>query len=406
MLRIGLTGGMGAGKSTVARLLDQRGAVIIDSDAIAREVVAPGTEGLAALADAFGADILAADGSLDRPALAAAAFVDDESRATLNSITHPLIGARTAELLDAATPDAIVVHDIPLLVENNLAPTMNLVIVVDVAAETRIRRLVEARGVDESDARSRISAQATDEQRREVADVLLDNNGPASAIEEAVHQLWEQRLVPFEANLREGAVSYPESLVVEADSEWHVRAQRLIARLGSACGTSAQRIDHIGPTAVPGLPASNVIDVQITVADLATADRLRDPLVAAGFPAQPQFTHDNPKSTAEAPQETDSTDWAKRVHGSADPGRPATVELRVAGTPGQQAALVFRDWLRTDSAARADYADMAYEAQRSAAGLRGTAAAAAFRAVEQHWCDSVYPQVRAWQVDSGATAVE
>lgn len=406
MLRIGLTGGMGAGKSTVARLLDERGAVIIDSDAIAREVVAPGTEGLEALVEAFGTDILAADGSLDRPALAAAAFVDDESRAMLNSITHPLIGARTAELLDAAAPDAIVVHDIPLLVENELAPTMNLVIVVDVAAETRIRRLVEARGVDESDARSRISAQATDEQRREVADVLLDNNGAATAIEEAVHQLWEQRLVPFEANLREEAVSYPESLVVETDPGWQVQAQRLIARLRVACGTSAQRIDHIGPTAVPGLPASNIVDVQITVADLATADRLRDPLVAAGFPAQPQRTHDNPKPTTEDPQGTDVAGWGKRVHGSADPGRPATVELRVAGTPGQRAALAFSEWLRTDSAVRGDYADVAYAAQRSAAGLRGGAAAAAFRAVEQQWCDSVYPQVRARLADSAGTAVE
>src|SRR5690606_6377646 len=122
MLRIGLTGGMGAGKSTVARILAERGAVIVDSDVIAREVVAPGTEGLAALAEAFGPGILTEDGSLDRPALAAVAFADEESRKKFNAISHPLGGKRTAELIAAAPADAVVVQDIPLLVENGLAP--------------------------------------------------------------------------------------------------------------------------------------------------------------------------------------------------------------------------------------------------------------------------------------------
>ncbi|ONM46903.1 dephospho-CoA kinase [Nocardia donostiensis] len=393
MLRIGLTGGMGAGKSTVARILAEHGAVIIDSDVIAREVVAPGTEGLAALVDAFGADILAADGSLDRPALAAKAFGDDESRARLNSITHPLVGKRTAELLAAAAPDAIVVQDIPLLVENGLAPLMNLVIVVDVAAETRIRRLVEFRGVAEADARARISAQATDEQRRAVADVLLDNNGPAGAIEEAVHRLWDERLVPFEANLRAGQVASTEFRVVEHDPDWAVQAQRLIARLWVACGSAAQRIDHIGSTAVPGLPAKDVIDLQITVADLAAADGLREALAAAGFPVQTHISHDNPTPTAEDPAGTDITRWAKRVHASADPGRPARVHLRVAGTPGQEFALAFRDWLRADAAARAEYAEVKREGEKKAAGLTGDAAVAAYLEIKKPWFDSVYPRV-------------
>jgi len=196
MLRIGLTGGMGAGKSTVARILTELGGVLIDSDAIAREVVAPGTEGLAALVDRFGDGILTADGSLDRPALAAIAFADDESRAALNGIVHPLVGKRTAELFGAAPADAGVVQDVPLLVENNLAAMMNLVLVVHAPAELRLRRLVEFRGVDEADARARIASQATDEQRRAVADVVLRNDGDRDALAAQVDAFWTDRVVP------------------------------------------------------------------------------------------------------------------------------------------------------------------------------------------------------------------
>jgi len=320
MLRIGLTGGMGAGKSTVARILAERGAVIVDSDVIAREVVAPGTEGLAALAEAFGPDILAADGSLDRPALAAKAFADDQSRAKLNSITHPLVGKRTAELIGAAPADAIVVQDIPLLVENGLAPLMNLVLIVDVPAETRIRRLVEFRGVPENDARARIAAQATDEQRRAVADVLLDNSGPEGAIEPVVHELWDRRLVPFEHNLRTGTVAKAGAELLTADPGWAAQARRLIARLWVACGAAASSIEHIGPTALPELPARDLIDVRVNVADTAAADGLRDTLTASGFPAlvdgENGFEH------------------GERRYGNADPGRPAIVRIQVAEQGG------------------------------------------------------------------------
>ncbi|MET8798141.1 dephospho-CoA kinase [Nocardia sp. NPDC004568] len=393
MLRIGLTGGMGAGKSTVARALVARGAVLIDSDVIAREVVAVGTPGLAALVEAFGPDILAADGSLDRPALAARAFRDDESRTTLNSITHPLVGQRTAELFAVAAPDAIVVQDVPLLVENHMAPFMNLVLVVDVAAETRIRRLVEFRGVPEDDARARIAAQTTDEQRRAAADVLLDNNGPAGAVEGAVARLWDERLVPFEANMRSGSAVRPAPRLVDPDPEWAAQAQRLIARLRVAAGAAAVRIDHIGSTAVPGLPAKDVLDLQITVPDLAAADGIRDALAAAGFPAMPQHTHDSPKPGTE----TDPGRWEKRVHGSADPGRPAYVHLRVAGGPGQVFALAFRDWLRAEPPARAEYAEVKQKAAAAAGGLNGDEAVAAYLAVEELWFDAVYERVLAWR---------
>jgi dephospho-CoA kinase len=398
MLRIGLTGGMGAGKSTVARILADLGAVIVDSDVIAREVVEPGTEGLTALVDAFGPDILAADGSLDRPALAAKAFGNDDARATLNSIVHPLVGKRTAELIAAAPSDAILVQDIPLLVENGLAPLMNLVLIVDVPAEIRIRRLVEFRGVSEADARARISAQATDEQRHAVADVLLDNGGASGEIDPVVRQLWAQRLVPFEANLRTGTPARRKEVhVVPANPEWAVQAQRLIARLWVACGPVASRIDHIGSTAVPGLPAKDVIDLQITVADLVAADGLRDALGAAGFPVRPDITGDNPKPTAMDPAGADTALWAKRFHQNADPGRLANVHIRVAGSPGQEFALLFRDWLRADAAARAEYLEVKREGEAKAAGLTGEAATLAYLDVKQPWFDTAYDRAVTWR---------
>lgn len=178
------------------------------------------------------------------------------------------------------------VQDIPLLVENGLAPFMNLVVVVDAAEELRLRRLVEFRGVDEADARSRIAAQATDAQRRAVADVLLDNNGADGAVEPAVHALWTERLIPFERNLRTRtpAARPAELPVVEANPEWPVQAKRIIARLAVACAADARRIEHVGPTAIAGKPAEDVLDIRVTVADAAVAEGLRDRLADAGFP--------------------------------------------------------------------------------------------------------------------------
>ncbi len=392
MLRIGLTGGMGAGKSTVARLLVERGAVLVDSDVIAREVVAPGTEGLAALVEAFGAEILAADGSLDRAALAAKAFADDESRKTLNSITHPLVGKRTAELIAAAPADSIVVQDIPLLVENGLGAFMNLVVVVTAEVETRVRRLEEFRGVARADALARIKAQATDEQRRAAADVLLDNNADAEALEPRVRALWDDRLVPFERNLRtrtrpeRGAVR-----LVPANPEWAPAAQRLIARLAVACGGSALRIDHIGSTAVAGLPAKDVIDIQITVADLDVADALREPLEQAGFPRIAEYDHDDPKPG------TDPARWGKRIHVSADAGRLANVHVRVDGWPNQRFALSFRDWLRAEPAAREEYLAVKRKSEAAAAGLSGEPAIQAYLDVKTPWFDEIYPRVLEWE---------
>jgi dephospho-CoA kinase len=192
MLKVGLTGGIGAGKSEVSRLLVAHGAVLIDADRIAREVVAPGTPGLAAVVAAFGEDVLAEDGSLDRPKLGAVVFADPDRLAVLNSIVHPLVGARSRELEQAAAEDAVVVHDVPLLTENGLAPLYDLVVVVDAAPGTQLDRLVRLRGMTEEDARARMAAQATREKRREIADIVIDNDVPLEELQQRVREVWAE----------------------------------------------------------------------------------------------------------------------------------------------------------------------------------------------------------------------
>ncbi|MEU6815063.1 dephospho-CoA kinase [Streptomyces sp. NPDC046860] len=192
MVKVGLTGGIGAGKSEVSRLLVEHGAVLIDADRIAREVVAPGTPGLAAVVEAFGREILAGDGSLDRPRLGSIVFADPEKLAVLNSIVHPLVGARSRELESAASAGSVVLHDVPLLTENGLAPLYDLVIVVDASPATQLDRLVRLRGMTEDDARARMAAQASREQRREIADIVIDNDVPLDVLEKRVAEVWAE----------------------------------------------------------------------------------------------------------------------------------------------------------------------------------------------------------------------
>ncbi|MCT9084764.1 dephospho-CoA kinase [Streptomyces fulvoviolaceus] len=190
MLTVGLTGGIGAGKSEVSRLLVDCGAVLIDADRIAREVVAPGTPGLAAVVEAFGQDVLADDGSLDRSKLGSIVFADPDKLAVLNSIVHPLVGARSRALESAAAEDAVVVHDVPLLAENSLKPLYDVVVVVDASPETQLDRLVRLRGMAEEDARARMAAQATREKRLAIADVVIDNDVPLEDLRRRVRDVW------------------------------------------------------------------------------------------------------------------------------------------------------------------------------------------------------------------------
>ena len=282
MLRVGLTGGTGSGKSTVARRLAALGAVVVDADLLAREVVAPGSAGLAAVVAEFGADVRAGDGSLDRAALARVAFASDERRRALEAITHPLIAARTAHLVAAASEDAIVVHDVPLLVEKEMGAAYQLVVVVDAPVEVRVARLAR-RGMPADDARARIRAQATDVQRRVAADVWLDNGGSDVELTAAVDDLWHQRLVPFERNVRAGVrVERASALtLVPADPTWPAQAARLAARVARAAGERGRGVEHIGSTSVPGLLAKDVIDLQLGVDSLEDADAVRSALAGA-----------------------------------------------------------------------------------------------------------------------------
>jgi len=350
MLRIGLTGGIGAGKSTVSTAFAQCGGVIVDGDVISREVVQPGTEGLAALVDHFGHDILLPDGALNRPALAAKAFADEEQRARLNAIVHPLVATRRAEIVAAVAHDQVIVEDIPLLVESQMAPLFPLVVVVHADSDVRLHRLITIRGMDAADARARIAAQAKDEQRRRVADVWLDNSGSEGHLVEQARELWYQRILPFAHNLATGTPATESGLLVAADPNWPDQAARILARLNTSCGHRAVRIDHIGSTAIAGLDARDVIDVQITVASLEMADELADALRQAGYPRVDSVTAD-----VRFDEATDSALWHKRFHASADPGRPTHVHIRVDGWPNQRFALLFVDWLVANPGMRTEF---------------------------------------------------
>lgn len=390
MLRVGLTGGIGAGKSTVARRLVERGAVLVDSDVLAREVVAPGSPGLAEVVAAFGEGVLDASGALDRPALAAVVFGDPAARERLNAIVHPRVRERSDALIAAAPEDAVVVQDIPLLVENGMAPRFPLVVVVHADAEERVRRLVR-RGLREEDARARIAAQATDEERRAAADVWLDNSGDERDLHAAVDELWERRLVPFEANLRQRRIAPagPPRLV-DPDPTWPETAARLRARVAAAAGERGRGVAHIGSTSVPGLPAKDVIDLQLGVDSLADADAVEDALAEAGFPRHPRIDHDNPKPAGAAP-------WPKRFHGSADPLRPVNLHVREVGSPGWRYALLFRDWLRADPAARAEYLEVK---RAAAARYAGDSDADRYVEVKEPWFDAAHERAEGWAATS------
>lgn len=389
MLRIGLSGGIGAGKSTVSSTFAAAGGIIVDGDVIAREVVEPGTEGLAALVAAFGADILLPDGSLNRPALAAVAFSDEEKRKTLNGIVHPLVGKRRAELIDAAPVGSVVVEDIPLLVESQMAPLFPLVVMVHADEDVRVARLVEHRGFSEEDARARIAAQATVEQRQAVADVWLDNHGSADDLAAAARELWRQRIVPFARNVQAGVPATVAPAVVPYDETWPEQARRIVARLNTACGHRTVRVDHIGSTAVPGLDAKDVIDIQVTVKSLDVADELTDLLLAAGYPRVADITED-------VAHTDDKTLWQKRFHASGDPGRPTNVHIRVDGWPGQQFALLFPVWLAANPDERVEYLALKHDALAAAPATSGEYADA-----KEPWLAGAYRRAWAWADETG-----
>lgn len=403
MLRIGLTGGIGAGKSALSATFAKCGGVIVDGDVIAREVVEPGTEGLASLVDAFGDDILLPDGALDRPALAAKAFRDDEARQRLNGIVHPLVGKRRAEIIAAVPEDSVVVEDIPLLVESGMAPLFPLVVIVHADVDVRLRRLVEQRGMPEEDARARIAAQADDEQRRAVADIWLDNSGTQEDLVERAHDVWNNRILPFAHNLTQRQIARAPTRLVPADPTWPEQAQRIVNRLKTGCGHRALRIDHIGSTAVPDYDAKDVIDIQITVESLAVADELVEPLLPAGYPRIEHITADDAKASKAEARSTvgrydradDPSLWHKRIHASADPGRPTNVHIRVDGWPNQQFALLFVDWLAANPGVRDDYLAVKRAAES------GVTSYARYSEAKEPWFLDAYRRAWEWADSTG-----
>jgi dephospho-CoA kinase len=386
---VGLTGGIGAGKSAAAGRLAADGAVVIDSDLLARQVVEPGTDGLAQVVAAFGEQVLGPDGSLDRPALGRVVFGDAEARRRLEKIVHPLVRAATARRVGQAAADAVVVNDVPLLVEGGMAPSYHLVVVVDADRDVRVQRLARERGMTPADARARIDAQVDDAIRRAAADVVLDNGGPRPALDAAVDALWRDRLVPFETNLRAGrpATAPPVTTAVPYDPRWPADFGRLAARIRHRVGAD-RRIDHIGSTSVPGMPAMDVIDMQLTVDSLDQADAYAGRLLAAGFPAEPGQWRDKPEPPA-------TGTWDKRLHANADPGRLANLHVRVAGSPGWRTALLLRDFLRSEPAERDAY----HAVKLRHAGLPR----ADYADAEEPWFDAMYERARRWAADTGWT---
>lgn len=398
MLRVGLTGGIGSGKSTVSRRLAELGAVVVDADVIAREVVEPGEAALELIRARFGHGVFDAKGALDRPALGRVVFGDPEALTALEGITHPAIWERTAQKFAAARESGtrVGVHDMPLLVEKRMAGEYHLVVVVDTDEEERVRRLVELRGMPEDEARSRIAAQATDDQRRAVADVLLDNNGPPEDLVVAVDRLWEERLDPFAANVGAGRRREREPVITlrRPDPTWPVRAERQLARIDRAVGGRAVSLEHIGSTSVPGLVAKDVLDLQLGVASLAEADEpsFVEALTTAGFPRVEGVVADTPRVDG-----VTSHVWPKRFHGNSDPAVAVHLHVREVGSPGWRWALVFRDWLRSDPAAREEYTAVKREIESRGVSMEEYAGA------KEPWFDAVHPRVEAWAARTGWT---
>lgn len=323
MLLIGLTGGIGAGKSTVARVLERAGAAIVDADAIAREVVAPGAPALARLVAAFGADILDAEGGLDRPALAAVAFADAESTARLNGIMHPAIAERAAELFALHADRDLVVHDVPLLVENAMSPRYHLALLVDVPAPVRLTRLVESRGMDRADAERRIAAQAGDPARYRACDVVVDNTGDPADTAARVERLVAERLLPFSRNLaaerpadRSPAAAGSAAPIPEHPGERAWVSERVVARLRHALDEAG-----LGSAELAAVddPAADLVTVTLDPGAGTDSAALAAALTAAGYPAAEGSDPDAPGQQS-----------ARGLHRNADPGRPVDVRISPA----------------------------------------------------------------------------
>ena len=391
MIVLAVTGGIGSGKSTVSSVLREHGAVVADSDQLAREVVAPGSPGLAAIAESFGPSMLTADGALDRAALAGLVFADPDARRRLEAITHPLVRGRFEQIRSAAPDDAIVVNDIPLLTTLAVAAGFHLVVGVRADPEVRVARLVQ-RGLAEADARARIAAQISDEQRAPLCDVVLVNHGDRADLADEVDELWRNRLVPFDRNVRaRRRAPRTGPVLVPPHPGWPDDARRLAARISAACGGA--RVDHIGSTAIPGMPAKDVIDLQLTVDSLDRADEWGPGLDAAGFPSPPGDWWDTPR-----PADQDPGRWRKRLRFNADPGQSLNLHLRVKDWPNWRWSLLFRDWVRADRVAFDEYLALKRSLAREYADDPDSTR---YAEAKEPWMDLAHHRAERWAAATG-----
>lgn len=316
MLKIGLTGGIGAGKSTVSAMLSDMGAVIVDADLIAREVVEPGQPLLDEIAAEFGAEVLTPQGSLDRARLAELAFIDEASTQRLNALIHPAIRERTQGHFDRHADAEIVVHDVPLLVENSMSANYHLCLLVDVPADVRLARLMASRGMERSDAEARIARQASDAQRRAACDIHIDNEGSPDETRATVETLVLDRLRPFAANLRAERWAPRTDVTVDPDP---AAAARVSARIRRA--TSADYPLNLLPRSTDSAAAQvrtpGLIELELLVPDRGTADFVAPALARAGLPGEPRTYVDNSASNATV-----------RFHANCDPGQAVNLFVR------------------------------------------------------------------------------
>lgn len=395
MLNIGLTGGIAAGKSFASRELVGAGAVLIDADALARDALASGSEGLRAVVKAFGTDVLAPDGTVNRTVLGERVFSDHQARSTLNGIVHPIVRRRAAELREQAPADSIVVEDIPLLVETRQSARFHLVIDVDVPTAVQESRLMSDRGLTAEQARSRIQAQAHRDERRAGSDVILENSASYEEFQSAIRLLWQDRLVPFNSNLLAGRqAGRGPAHIRESTYRWAEVAALLQARIMSAVGSRAIGVQHIGSTSVPGLAAKDVIDLQLLVPSEASFDSIAPALQAIGFPRVLQIDHDSPKSSA-----ADLAEWRKSFHANADPGQAVNLHVRRIGSSGAIFAEQFRDWLRADGVERGKYESLKRKLANDFAAQPNSSA---YAEAKEPWFDTVgFPRAQQWAATNG-----